>query len=679
MKFEMIKNVLLYRKVFSKQNILSILMALYFCFASSYFIDINEFKYRVIMYVLGTVLLFPLFKYVLKRTKCFCIETNENNTPSKKEFFLYLIISAIFCSFYFIALYPGWQSQDTIDQWNQAISNTYSNWHPVIHTLLFYKVPSTIGNDYTFAVIWQLIMIVVVLAIICYGYRKVGFRKKEVLIMLILVLINPYNARMINVVWKDVAFSFLLLLSSLVLIYTVSSRGEWLSKKRNIVKFSVLLLLMLFMRHNGIISVIFILGGVFLAFYKYWKRIFVMAISVLSSYFIITNIVFNVYQVEKHTSTFSEAIGIPLNQISYIYNNNGNISQQNEEYLLNIADLDIWKLKYNKRNFNPIKWERNAVNIERINEQPSEFFQNYFVLVKNNIGLAVESFYNVTSTIWSIEDAGNEIGAKADDFRYNEKNEKIYKISDKLNYILNNYNRWINNIGIGKIVFGYGGSLFIILLSICIVINKNKVALKKYLPYIPVLSNTLGIVLLITGEEHRFVYAQVLCAIPLLFYALSNITTKKEENEEYTLLHKLFVEKTENTLLQFFRYIFVGGIAAVVNIGSLFILTDISKVYYIISNILAFILGLFVNYILSKIFVFSQEKVKSKTKELITYAVIGIIGLGIDTLFMFIFTSVFSIYYLVSKILSTAITFLWNFCARKLMYKREEKNYGSNK
>ena len=34
------------------------------------------------------------------------------------------------------------------------------------------------------------------------------------------------------------------------------------------------------------------------------------------------------------------------------------------------------------------------------------------------------------------------------------------------------------------------------------------------------------------------------------------------------LLYQLFIEKTDDTKIQFFRYIFVGGAAAVVNIGS---------------------------------------------------------------------------------------------------------------
>lgn len=134
------------------------------------------------------------------------------------------------------------------------------------------------------------------------------------------------------------------------------------------------------------------------------------------------------------------------------------------------------------------------------------------------------------------------------------------------------------------------------------------------------------------------------------------------------LINKLFIERTTNIKLQFLRYIFVGGFAAVVNIGLLYIFTDVLKIYYLISNVIGFIGGLTVNYILSKKFIFSEEKQINKTLEFTIYAAIGIGGLGLDTLLMWAFTSGIGIYYLISKILSTILVFIWNFSGRKMLY-----------
>lgn len=132
---------------------------------------------------------------------------------------------------------------------------------------------------------------------------------------------------------------------------------------------------------------------------------------------------------------------------------------------------------------------------------------------------------------------------------------------------------------------------------------------------------------------------------------------------------QFFIEKTDNVILQFIRYFFVGGVAAVVNIGMLYVFTDLCHIYYLVSNVISFILGLIVNYILSKKLVFQDETTISKTKEFLIYAIIGVVGLGIDTLLIGLFTSVMNIYYMLSKILSTMIVFVWNFGARKVLYK----------
>ena len=96
---------------------------------------------------------------------------------------------------------------------------------------------------------------------------------------------------------------------------------------------------------------------------------------------------------------------------------------------------------------------------------------------------------------------------------------------------------------------------------------------------------------------------------------------------------------------------------------------DIFKIYYVLSNIFSFTLGLLANYLLSKKFVFQEKTKISKTKEFIIYSIIGIIGLGIDTVLVWFFTDIIFIYYIFSKIISTGIVFVWNFGARKVLYK----------
>lgn len=133
------------------------------------------------------------------------------------------------------------------------------------------------------------------------------------------------------------------------------------------------------------------------------------------------------------------------------------------------------------------------------------------------------------------------------------------------------------------------------------------------------------------------------------------------------MLSKLFISKTDKLLVQMLRYTFVGGIAFVVDFGSLFVFTEFLKIHYLISAAIAFLLGLLTNYALSVIWVFNKRRLGSKYFEFGIFALIGIIGLGFNELFIWFFTEHIHFYYLFSKIISTAFVYLWNFFARKFI------------
>lgn len=134
---------------------------------------------------------------------------------------------------------------------------------------------------------------------------------------------------------------------------------------------------------------------------------------------------------------------------------------------------------------------------------------------------------------------------------------------------------------------------------------------------------------------------------------------------------KIFYEPTNNAMLQFFRYAFVGGWATVADWSIQFLLTDVAKVHYLISAVAAFIVGLGVNFVLSKKFVFSREKKQhSSSTEFAVYAIIGIIGLILTAIIMYVLTDKLKLYYMISKIIATAVVFVWNFVARKVVLYR---------
>ena len=132
-------------------------------------------------------------------------------------------------------------------------------------------------------------------------------------------------------------------------------------------------------------------------------------------------------------------------------------------------------------------------------------------------------------------------------------------------------------------------------------------------------------------------------------------------------LHTVFVAPTNNWMLQLFRYGFVGGVAFLVDYGTLFVLTHYAGVPYLWSAAIAFILGLVTNYLISISWVFQHSGKMRVWQEFVCFAIIGVIGLGLNELIMYVGTDIMHLHYMISKLISTAIVFFWNFFARKFI------------
>lgn len=119
---------------------------------------------------------------------------------------------------------------------------------------------------------------------------------------------------------------------------------------------------------------------------------------------------------------------------------------------------------------------------------------------------------------------------------------------------------------------------------------------------------------------------------------------------------------------QFSAYFAVAGIGYFVDFGLLILLHEVFGVHYLVAAATGFIGGLAVLYALSSRYVFKNSKLSSKSTEVGLFALIGIVGLGILSLSMWLLTDLVGINYLVSKIIATVGVYLWNFFARRALY-----------
>ena len=154
------------------------------------------------------------------------------------------------------------------------------------------------------------------------------------------------------------------------------------------------------------------------------------------------------------------------------------------------------------------------------------------------------------------------------------------------------------------------------------------------------------------------------------------------------LLHgrfrELLLDPTDDGFIQFFRFLFEGGTATLVDmaVGWAFFhfvfLADLplgilTLTRDMLSGAVGFLFGLVANYILSILWVFRKANVNRVT-EFLAFAAIGLIGLlvksGTMALAGLLLTAQTDLFYLIKSAIGTLVAMIWNFAARKLLLYR---------
>lgn len=136
---------------------------------------------------------------------------------------------------------------------------------------------------------------------------------------------------------------------------------------------------------------------------------------------------------------------------------------------------------------------------------------------------------------------------------------------------------------------------------------------------------------------------------------------------------KLLKGPSGDIRIQAFRYLISGGTAFVVDTGLLTLLTELfGREHLLLWTAIAFCVGLLITYLFSILWVFDNRSLKSRTAEVGIFVAIGVIGLGLTELLMWAFAQKAGLHYLLSKIITTVLVFVWNFAAKKLILFRSK-------
>ena len=121
---------------------------------------------------------------------------------------------------------------------------------------------------------------------------------------------------------------------------------------------------------------------------------------------------------------------------------------------------------------------------------------------------------------------------------------------------------------------------------------------------------------------------------------------------------------------QIIKFGIVGGSAFVIDYGFMILFTEVFGINYLISSGISFTISVIYNYVLSVKWVFDVKKDDDRKHDFIVFIILSILGLLINQLIMWICVDKLDIFYMLSKIVATAVVMVYNFITRKIFLER---------
>jgi len=113
------------------------------------------------------------------------------------------------------------------------------------------------------------------------------------------------------------------------------------------------------------------------------------------------------------------------------------------------------------------------------------------------------------------------------------------------------------------------------------------------------------------------------------------------------------------------KYFFVGGAAAIVDIGLFAIFAKIMEFNYLIVGCVTFIVATGVNYHLSIQYVFESMVRHTRNKEIFLVYLVSGIGLFFNLMVLYVTIDILLIDMLLGKVLASGLVFFWNYLSRQ--------------
>lgn len=436
---------------------------------------------------------------------------------------------------YFLIYYPGILTWDTEWQFEQALGiRGMSNHQPVIHTLLLrylYKIGyALIGNEnggMAFCVVVQMLLMAAIFSYLVWVLYKYGLKKRYVLLCGIFFALLPFNALYSITIWKDILFSGIMLVFTIMLWkFDESEKAPMQKLPLFLLAFTLIGILFCLMRNNAFYAYIICIPFMLFKLKKQRLYAIITIVLTLGVSCLIKGPVMNAQGVIQADT--AENLSIPIQHIARVVADGKELTDEERELLSQVIDLDRIPGEYLGHISDPIK----TLIREKDNQEYILTHKKDFLMLWLKLGLRYPDEY-LKAQIAQTK------GYWTTDVQYWVTTTEVTEHADILNMyrasllpdIFTKLARLAENAYLEIPLFGLlwsiGFYFWLMLVSAAMRIR----AKRSILPFIPAMA-LWGTLMIATPvyAEFRYIYAMIIC-VPF-FMGIS--WTKRDESKEET-------------------------------------------------------------------------------------------------------------------------------------------------
>lgn len=375
----------------TKDIIYRTIIKLIFAFLYALFITLGDFD-RVLergaLHTIGRTAGWTVIAFLVLSVLFAVLEHGSGRAEGRSRqagavYFIFAAICFLCWLPYFLIYFPGWVSNDTVWQLEQACGWVEpSNHHPWMHTMIikaFFMLGFRVFGTYTGAVATfvfaQMVFMSLIYALVLYDFYRRGVRWPWIITALFFYGCLPVNGLYAVCMGKDVIFAgVLLLFAREVWLYSVSmarqggdnSAGEAVADRRRgdsgegreigaYLRLGVLGLLVCMLRSNGILVFAGTAAGMIAAgvIHKQWHRIVICTVAALACYLLYHGPILRAMHVTQPDTI--EGLTMPTQHLLSACLNGGELTEEEIAMLNEVVPMENIASYYNPYYFDIMK------------------------------------------------------------------------------------------------------------------------------------------------------------------------------------------------------------------------------------------------------------------------------------------------------------------------------------